>query len=346
MFTLLDVDRHPVQMHSQTLPRTFDPPIFFHPTARLCSKQQKHQPTLLMTEDAWNYLRDPDMTHDGAFGSDYCEISKADMKERFVDATVGPHLVRWVVVWKFPGDLNRLPGRPFRRIVNVPLPVGEYPLKDDGWTGTQRYQHPCFPKNALVEKMRTDVPSGESVHYLEDRIGVKVAMIGSHYFIRDLWEVSPKEKQSVVEMMKELSSAVGIDCFPCYGQHHAIVLYVDRRDGTLITPRDLATLLQTTQLLRVLHRYSYYDMTAWASNVIRLAPSLLHTSSGSSSPKTHSQPHPTGSLLRRRATVDSPYVSQVPVPNGVSVAVVAEEGDFVLIRYHAMQGWVRAKYLS
>lgn len=351
MFVILDADNNPVQMIAQTS-GVFDPPIYFHFMAKLCTKQRKHQPTLLMTEDAWDVLSNPDVTHEGAFGSDYCVISKQKMKERFIDATFDPRDVRWVVVWKFPGDLNHLPGNSFRKIIDVPLPVGEYPLYDDGWSKTQTQHHPSFPKNALVEKMRTDVPSGNSIHYLEDRNGVKVAMIGSHYFIREFWKVTSKEKKGVVDMIKTLRSSLGIECFPCYGQHHAIVLYVDLRDKSLITPRALSTLLQTTPLLNILKQYSYMNMDAWATNVIRLTPKITFASSvPDSSPKSgkqkkHHQPHPTGSLLRKRPVVDSSFVSQTPVPNNAIVNVLAKEDDFVLIQYNTLQGWVRSKYIS
>ena len=81
MFVLLDVDNHPVQLVPQTT-GVFDPPIFFHPMARLCSKQRKHQPTLLMAENAWTYVSDPDVTHEGAFGDDSYVIPATKMKER------------------------------------------------------------------------------------------------------------------------------------------------------------------------------------------------------------------------------------------------------------------------
>lgn len=355
-FILIDAEGHPVQMIAQTAPGSFDAPIFFHPLARLCSKQRKYQPTLLMTEPTWDYLRDPDVTHEGAFGSDHHTIPRTRMTDLFVDATVDSHSVRWVVVWKFPGDLNHLTsasgGRAFRKILNVPLPVGEYPLYDDGWTGTTSHSHPFFPKKTMVEKMRTDVTHGNSVHFLEDRTGVKVAMIGSHFFIKEFWKVQPQEKRSVVAMINELRKDLKLHCFPCYGQHHAIVFY--EWHGSIVTPRALAELLQTTELLSVLNRYSKYDLSSWSANVIRLTPkttfaSAVPTSSShapSTSTRTHRQPHPTGSLLRKKGTPDSPYVSQYPVPNNASVEVVEEASEFALIRYGTLEGWVRTKYLS
>ncbi len=185
----------------------FDPPIFFHPMTMLSRKQRKHQPTLLMTQDAWDYVSDPGVTHlgAGAFGADYDILSKPKMKERYIDSdfksTVDPLSTQWVVVWKFPGDLNHLPGSPFRKIFDVPLPVGAYPLFNDNWAGTELIENPSLPKNSIVEKMRTDVPSGNSVHYLENKDGVKVGMISSTYFIREFWGETKTERQRVIDMI-------------------------------------------------------------------------------------------------------------------------------------------------
>ena len=348
MFVLMDVEGHPIQMVEQTLPNTFDFPVMFHPLARLCSRQRKHQPTLLMSEDVWEHLSDKRVTHEGAFGSDYHTIPKTKMREIFVDALFDPHSVRWVVVWKFPGDLNYLTQsgkRVFKKILNLPLPVGEYPLYDDGWlAGVQSLS--AFPKNAMVEKMRTDVEHGESIHFLEDRRGVKCAMIGSHNFIRELWKVKPQEIKQTVAMIQALKTQRGIVCFPCYGQHHAIVFYEDK--GSLITPVHLATLLRTTSLLDILNHFSYYDLTSWSKNVIRLASKTTFTSAvppQTKVGKTHRQPHPTGSLLRINPSADSGYVSQRPVPNNASVEVLDAHDEFVLIAFQAQKGWVRSKYL-
>ena len=353
MFILIDVDGHPVQMVTKSV-QIVDHPVFFHPLTRLCNRQRKHQPSLLMTEQTWNYLKRPDVTHEGAFGSDFFAIPKAVMKERFVDAAIDPHTTRWVVVWKFPGDLNHLRtssgGNMFRKILDIPLPVGEYPLIDDEWTGMQM-DHDAFPKNSMAEKLRTDVQHGNGVHYLENRNGIKVAMIGSHFFIKEFWKVTEKEKKGVVAMIRHIQEEVGMYCFPCYGQHHAIVFYLDR-NSQLVTPSRLSKLLQTTNLPYILNQYSYYDVESWASNLVRLTSKSTFASSppkthvSSSHTKTHVQPHPTGSLLRKRAEVDSVYASQRPVPNHVQVQVSEERGEFTWIRFGTLEGWVRTKYLG
>lgn len=109
-------------------------PIFFCPSARLAKAQHKAQPVLFMTNHDWEYLRQPHVTHSGAFGSDE-ERWPATLFEQRFDAAAStfqsPPRSDWRVVWKFPGDLNGIPT--FRRIENIPLPVGFYNFQDDGW---------------------------------------------------------------------------------------------------------------------------------------------------------------------------------------------------------------------
>ncbi len=109
-------------------------PIFFCPSARLAKGQRKAQPVLFMTATDWHYLRQPEVTHSGAFGSDDETWSATLFEQRFDHkaSTYSPEdSDSWQVVWKFPGDLNGIPT--FRRIENVPLPVGFYNFWDDGW---------------------------------------------------------------------------------------------------------------------------------------------------------------------------------------------------------------------
>ena len=273
MFILLDVEGIPVQMVVQG---SMDRPIFFHSLARLCEIQRKRQPSLLMTKRTWDHLRRPDVTHEGAFGDDFFEIPTTVMKERFVDAPFDPHTTTWVVVWKFPGDLNYLKHSNgeyvFRRIHHTPLPVGEYPLVDDGWTKAEM-SHPDFPKHEMAQKWRTDFPSGDSIHFLEHRNGKRIAMIGSNFFIRDFWRVTHRERRNVVTMINRIETEVGLCCFVCFGQHHAIVFYVDERRD-LITPSRLSNLLQTTSLSSILDEYSFREIKSWVSNINRFASTI------------------------------------------------------------------------
>jgi hypothetical protein len=61
-----------------------------------------------------------------------------------------------------------------------------------------------------VEKLRTDLPGGGSVHALESRRGVQVAAIGSGYFIDGYWEGDhPKTLPQVKAMLRELYERCG-----------------------------------------------------------------------------------------------------------------------------------------
>jgi hypothetical protein len=152
MLILLDVDGTPVQFLIRGSPSFFGTPILFNPLTKMVTKQRKHQPTLIMTARVLNFLMRDDVTHDGAFGSDHSKISKAHMKERFIDGCFNPSSESWVAVWKFPGDLNHIKDQSnnlvFEKIVDVPLPVGAYPLLDDEWT-EERESIEIFPKGCL-----------------------------------------------------------------------------------------------------------------------------------------------------------------------------------------------------
>ena len=150
-----------------------------------------------MTQHDWQQLRRPEITHAGAFGSDAEHWEASKIASRYVPAGVAvgagvglfdprPLGTDWVVVWKFPGDLNMLPR--FRRIEGVGLPVGCYPFLDDGWwvpPGCARVN------DGMVEKLRTDLPGGqESVHHLEQPHagGAQFAALTSTKFIGGFWE--------------------------------------------------------------------------------------------------------------------------------------------------------------
>lgn len=357
MLLLLDVELHPIQLNCQS--RGDDLCIYFHPLARLSRKQRKYQPTLFMTRDTWNYVKDPSVTHAGAFGSDYDYWSQAIFEKHFFDSTVDLPSKSWVVVWKFPGDLNYLRNNKnqilFNKIHDIPLPVGEYALWDDGWVA-RNFDHPLMRKGSPVEKMRVDVSSGSGVHYLEARDDMKVAMIGSHYFIDEFWKVTPSEKENVIALLNALYDDCGIYAFPCYGQHHAIVFYIDKKDKSLITPQRMARHLQRDIVRQTIADYSYLDIDSWVDNFIRLSekatmqsPAQTKKATMSTPEKTtarHEQPDPTGTLLRSEPKSKSVFASKTPVPNGVTVHVVDTSGEFSLVTYRNLHGWLRTKYLS
>ena len=238
--------------------------VVYYGVAWMSKKQYKIQPTLIMSRRDWEMVSDPSVTHDGAFGRDF-DMTWTKQKIDALNPDLPPQSVElpytisrvahllysdWVVVWKFPGDLNYLKG--YRIIYNAPLPVGCYGFWDDAerevswWSPPIKYMDPVIPKDGSisVEKIRYDLVTGGSVHYLETGVGDKVAMIGSHFFIGDLWSVQGPEKARVAEMLQRLHDVAQIYAFPCYSQHHAIVFYMDIRTGERITPERMAVILK------------------------------------------------------------------------------------------------------
>jgi hypothetical protein len=250
--------------------------VFQHPVflggAKLSRRQSKIQPVLVMSALDWKMVSEPKTTHKGAFGSDFAIWGAEKVSERWVTSDYDPRHTSWVAVWKFPGDLNRLGG--YTKVIDTPLPVGCYRFSDDNW-----WQPPTshidsqLPKGDAVEKLRVDLQGGGSIHHLESRSGIQVAMIGSTYFIKDFWSVTQTEKSNVIEMLSKLYRT-GIYAFPCYGQHHAVVFYIDLADNQRITPRKLGQILESQsrgkQVLDILEKHSRKSLKVWATNYIRI----------------------------------------------------------------------------
>jgi endonuclease/exonuclease/phosphatase family metal-dependent hydrolase len=226
-------------------------PVFFHKCARLSIHQRKEQPVLVIHATDWTRIQRPDVTHEGAFGHDFAVWSVEKVHQAYVPSDYDLRGSQWVVVWKFPSDLNRLDG--YRAVYRVPLPVGSYPFVNDNWSTAVYPAHTMDTKLRaavqqdarfeMVQKIRYDLPGTDSVHHLESESGVQVAMASSHYMIQDFWRVTPVEKQQVVRFLTALWTEAQVYAFPCYTQHHAIVFYLDDSTGKRLTPRRMASLL-------------------------------------------------------------------------------------------------------
>jgi len=242
-FSVIDLDGVP----SQFVRATDDAgefaqrgPIFFCAAARVAVRQRRRQPVMLMARRAWTYIENANVTHPGAFGSDHEQLTGGGVA---LPAGTG-----WwasngaVAVWKFPGDLNGLVGFRRQALQRQPLPVGEYPLHDDCWAGNlpANFSLAAFPVGSACEKIRVDFPYPPCVHYLEAG-GTRVAMIGSSYFVKEMWQATDAEREWVSRLLHELN-AVGLRAFVCYSQHHAIVFYAMGSGATsvLCTPERLA----------------------------------------------------------------------------------------------------------
>lgn len=365
MLAIRNTDGTYVELKKNSKGNFFTHPVFFSPFCRLTSWQDKPQPTLFMSKEDWEYVSHPKVTHEGAFGEDFREWDEETVAERWVSG-YDPRGTAWVIVWKFPGDLNHLTDdngdHVYKKIYNVPLPVGSYGMYDDEWTKKiiKPQSHHLFPKNVNAEKIRIDFTSGNGVHYLENRENnARVAMIGSHYFIDEFWKVKPQEKKQVVSLIQELDT-IGVHAFPCYGQHHAIVFYT--RGSTLITPEELVRLLTTNKkFVEIVQSHAKFSINSWVANYIKVVTSNLLEAfkespkkppkeSNNSNPKTvyaiHKQSDPTGSLVRVNPNPEQKWASNVPIPNNVQVVVEKEIGEFSLVTYKKIKGWVRSKYLD
>lgn len=249
----------PVEMTSTAKPGgLFKHPVYLSQHARLSAKQVKKQPVMLVHAADWQHLKKPATTHDGAFGSDHAEVGSVSGLEG-----------KWFAVWKFPWDLNLVPG--FERI-RFPVPVGNYPLLPDEWSG---YEHgdenADFRIGDDAEKFRTDVTLHDSVHHLEARNGAKLAMFGSRSFINDLWNVTKEEQKRVRRVIADLAK-VGVCAFSCWGQHHGLVFYRDTVRNRSITPARMAQLLQdpASGVLQILNENAVDTLDTWAKNYIRV----------------------------------------------------------------------------
>ena len=270
-------DGSPIKFESNAQPGgIFKYPLFFNKSAQISAKQRTATPVLLISSVDWNTISDASITHEGAFGKDFAECQVTE-KYLLHESSYDLRGKRWFFVWKFPADLNYLAG--FKVITHTPLPVGTYRFLNDGWWETNvsiDKELPHTEKMAnYVTKMRIDLPGPQSVHHLEDYEGRRVAMLGSRFFIKKLWSVNDDEKQRVVQLLKDLREILKIAAFPCYSQHHAIVLYVDEMQKCRITPEHLCRIMQDETrgpvlLSLLLHYGEAVSIQQWWNNYCRI----------------------------------------------------------------------------
>ena len=88
-------------------------PIYFAESLKLHPKQKSPGPVMLLHRDDFKYAKREDVTHAGAFGSDYGESDG------------------WILVWKFPHDFFKIKGLQLDSSFRPNLPVGTYSLLTD-----------------------------------------------------------------------------------------------------------------------------------------------------------------------------------------------------------------------
>lgn len=119
-----DLDGRSVLLLLNSVPGgVFQADVFFGQNARLSPKQTSAQSVLLLNRADFAYISRADVT---AFDDDFQLFTEDEFKRVHVS---GADQMR-VLVWKFPTDLNDIPG--YTPVYNIPLPVDSYFLQDDG----------------------------------------------------------------------------------------------------------------------------------------------------------------------------------------------------------------------
>jgi hypothetical protein len=200
--------------------------IFFSGRALLHDTEpQMRIPSLLMTESTFQQIvMNPDMTHRGAFGNDFKQISLEKLVSDQVGGTynIGLSATNWMVVWKFPSDMFSIPIWTRDVRTEFALPVGYYPLLAD--FGPIVPSHAQMPINSLVLKMRQKV-SGINLHTLKHLSEATIPMLSYAYFFQKMWSTPTFEEQNNVFNICIEMKQRNIHVFPCHGQHHAAIVF-------------------------------------------------------------------------------------------------------------------------
>ena len=225
-------------------------------------------PVMLVHPTDWKWLSDPATTHPGAFGEMFPENHLCGSFQTLSNRQLGgPDALSgsWVVVWKFPADLDEVDGfvPP-----SCPLTVGTYPLVRDKWC----IEACRLPKALQATKCRVRISPGVYVHSV-DVGGFSFAMLSKRVFTADLWDTTELEKKRVNDMIVELRDTCNLCAFACFGAHHALVFHTD--DGLPCTPQRLATILAggKPQVLEVLRNHAMPDaadsLSEWAAGYVQ-----------------------------------------------------------------------------
>lgn len=234
-------------------------PVLFNRDSHISALQRCSNSVIILHYDDWNKV--VNRLHTGAFGKDFDIWDEFKAKGRYRKAMGFTSPI--VVIWKFPGGLQKFLPNP---ILNIPLSVGTYYLDDDRWwvppyNKNVSYQSEEMQKNSKVEKKRVDHKNGGSIHYLEstDRKS-NVIMLSSKLFVNDYYNITDAELVRMKSMLFELYDDLEIYAFSCFTQHHAIVLYIDLLNGCRIDLSHIKDIIHDTHrfksLLNVLCKYS------------------------------------------------------------------------------------------
>ena len=295
--TVLDIHNKPVKFHLTskkhgTSSSDLRYPVFISETPCQMTYRQppNFTPTLLMSASDWKYVKRPETTHQGAFGSDYGQVNLGAPNYRWVEGYF-PKEMTWIAVWKFPNDLAKVRG--YIPSKTVAFPVGTYSMLIDSWYKAMLYDETnanvikfsfTGPPNTAAQK----IPIGSAMtkyrqgglHWLslDGSPNRKLACISTQFFMKEFWPPVPEDTlRSLYDMIYQLAQYANISAFPCWEQHHVIVFYSDLLDDTLITPLRLAKILKDTTgrggvVRRILksHALSKSAIEQWANKIVSL----------------------------------------------------------------------------
>lgn len=228
--------------------------IFFSGHALLHNTEPKiRMPALLMTESTFQQIvMNPNMTHDGAFGSDFKKIFLKTLISGQVGGTFDISLsaTNWRVVWKFPSDMFQIPiwTRDVRS--EFALPVGYYPLYQDFGPIVQSQTQ--MPLDSLVLKMRQKV-SGIDLHTLKHLSEATIPMLSYNYFFQEMWSTPTQEEQTNVANVCIEMKKRNIHVFPCHSQHHAAIVFYTH-NSNLVTCEMLSHWLSDETFVFILQK--------------------------------------------------------------------------------------------
>ena len=200
-------------------------------------------PVMLVGRSTFDYLTNPQVTHEGAFGHDH--------------ARVRTEYGVLVAVWKFPRDLNRIEFYDSDAMRGEELPVGHYPLTMDRGAWGEYMSYAQFERTPVSEalgrvftKVRQDYTHGESVSVLRNtdmHLTLPMISLDNKYFMQHMWESdysTTSEYETDVEkvgpLITILKNNFGVYALPVYAQHHALVFYAKTVSvGETIPPLDV-----------------------------------------------------------------------------------------------------------
>jgi len=162
---------------------------------------------LIISDEDRKLISDPNMTHPGAFGSDYKRIGF--IGNQIIDGGE----THWLI-WKIPSDISNVITMP----ENVFLQVGTYSLFDDVDLMGKDPSDTLEAERAT--KLRKVTPDEQHIHILEFDDGSSWAMVSSSILIKGGLTGNPNDLIAIAE---DLKTKFGLDVFSCHLQHHALV---------------------------------------------------------------------------------------------------------------------------